>query len=242
MKKTSIIIPTFNGRELLKNCIYSIKKHTEQPYEIIIVDNGSSDGTADFCRQEQIDFISLATNLGFPIACNKGLRLASGESLLLLNNDVIVSRNWLDNMQRCLYSRRDIGIVGPLTNYASGKQQIDMPYTNVEQMSLELNEPDSTKWQQVDRIVGLCMLFKRELMENIGLLDERFSPGHYEDDDYCMRARNAGYRLIMSGDVFIFHHGSASFAQQDETKIKQLIEFNRHQFMEKWGSDPNDYM
>lgn len=242
MKKTSIIIPTFNGKVLLKNCIYSIKQHTEQPYEIIVVDNGSSDGTVDFCRQEQISFISLPSNTGFPTACNKGLKLASGDALLLLNNDVIVSRNWLKNMQRCLYSRRDIGLVGPLTNYASGRQQIDMPYTNLEEMSLQLNEPDSTKWQRVDRIVGLCMLFKRELMEDIGLLDERFSPGHYEDDDYCMRARNAGYRLIMSGDVFVFHHGSASFVQQDESKVKQLIELNRHKFIEKWGSDPNDYM
>ncbi len=242
MEKTSIIIPTFNGRELLKNCIYSIKQHTEQPYEIIVVDNGSSDGTVDFCRQEQISFISLSSNMGFPVACNKGMKLASSDALLLLNNDVIVSKNWLKNMHRCLYSRKDIAIVGPLTNYASGKQQIEMPYTNLEEMSVQLNEPDSTKWQQVDRIVGLCLLFKRELMERIGLLDERFSPGHYEDDDYCMRARNAGYRIILAGDVFIFHHGSASFVQQEESKVKQLIEHNRLKFMEKWGIDPSVYM
>ncbi len=242
MEKTSIIIPTFNGRELLKNCIYSIKQHTEQPYEVIVVDNGSADGTVDFCRQEQITFISLASNMGFPIACNKGMKLASGNTLLLLNNDVIVSRNWLNNMQRCLYSRRDIGIVGPLTNYASGRQQINMPYTNLEEMSLMLNEPDSTKWQQTERIVGLCLLFKRELMEKIGLLDEQFSPGHYEDDDYCMRARNMGYRLMIAGDVFIFHHGSASFVREEEGKIKQLIELNRHKFMGKWGIDPKVYI
>jgi len=242
MRKTSIIIPTFNGKEHLKNCIYSIKKHTDQPYEVIVVDNGSSDGTVDICRQEHISFISLSSNMGFPIACNKGLKIASGDALLLLNNDVIVSRDWLRNMQRCLYSRLDIGIVGPLTNYASGKQQIDMPYTNLEDMSLQLNEPDSTKWQQVDRIVGLCMLFKRELIERIGLLDERFSPGHYEDDDYCMRARNAGYRLCIAGDVFVFHHGSASFVQQGESKVKQLIALNRQKFIEKWGSDPNVYI
>ena len=145
-------------------------------------------------------------------------------------------------MQRCLYSRQDIGIVGPLTNYASGKQQIDMPYTNLEEMSIQLNEPDSAKWQQVDRIVGFCLLFKREVLEKIGLLDERFSPGHYEDDDYCMRARNAGYQLIIAGDVFIFHHGSASFIQKEVGKVQQLIEQNRHKFIEKWGRDPNDFI
>jgi GT2 family glycosyltransferase len=239
MRKTSIIIPTFNGRELLKNCIYSIKQHTEQPYEIIVVDNGSSDGTVDFCRQEQISFISLPYNTGFPIACNKGLKLASGHTLLLLNNDVIVARNWLSNMLRCLYSRQDIGIVGPTTNFASGKQQVNMPYTNLDEMANRYNEPDSTKWLICDRIVGLCMLFKREVMDSIGLLDEQFSPGHYEDDDYCMRARNGGYQLIIAGDVFIFHHGSASFVQQDMSTVQKLIACNRQKFIDKWGVTPH---
>lgn len=242
MKKTSIIIPTFNGRELLKDCIYSIKRHTNEPYEIIVVDNGSSDGTVDICRQEGINFISLAYNIGFPAACNKGLKIATGDTLLLLNNDVIVTRNWLQNMLNCLNSETKIGIVGPLTNYASGKQQIDMPYTSLEEMSNQLNEPDASKWLQVDRIVGLCFLFKRELMDRIGLLDERYSPGHFEDDDYCYRARNAGYTFRIAGDVFVFHHGSASFAKQDMSQVKHLIDTNKQKFMDKWGVDPTIYV
>jgi GT2 family glycosyltransferase len=242
LKKTSILIPTYNGKELLKECIYSIKRHTEQPYEIIVIDNGSTDGTLDYCRQEKVSFISLASNRGFPTACNKGLRMASGNTLLLLNNDVLVSRNWLKNMMTCLYSAEDIGIVGPLTNYASGRQQVNMPFTSLDEMAGQLNEPDAGKWLHTDRIVGLCFLFKRELMEQIGLLDERFSPGHYEDDDYCYRARNAGYKLMIAGDVFIFHHGSASFGRQDESALKQLIENKRHQFIEKWGFDPAIYV
>ncbi|SEL67167.1 Glycosyltransferase, GT2 family [Paenibacillus sp. cl141a] len=242
MKKTSIIIPTFNGRELLKDCIYSIKRHTNEPYEIIVVDNGSSDGTVDICRQEGITFISLANNIGFPAACNKGLKIATGDTLLLLNNDVIVTRNWLQNMLNCLNSETNIGIVGPLTNYASGKQQINMPYTSLEEMSNQLNEPDASKWLQVDRIVGLCFLFKRELMDRIGLLDERYSPGHFEDDDYCYRARNAGYTFRIAGDVFVFHHGSASFAKQDMSQVKQLIDTNKQKFMDKWGVDPTIYV
>ena len=111
MIKTSIIIPTFNGKDLLKDCIYSIKRHTEEPYEIIVVDNGSSDGTVDICRQEGIAFISLANNVGFPAACNKGLKIATGDTILLLNNDVIVTRNWLQNMFNFLNSETNIGIV-----------------------------------------------------------------------------------------------------------------------------------
>ncbi|MBU5350257.1 glycosyltransferase family 2 protein [Paenibacillus lautus] len=242
MKKTSIIIPTFNGKDLLKDCIYSIKRHTKEPFEIIVVDNGSSDGTVDICRQEGITFISLASNVGFPAACNKGLKIATGDTILLLNNDVIVTRNWLQNMLNCLNSETNIGIVGPLTNYASGKQQIDMPYTSLEEMSSQLNEPDAKKWLQVERIVGMCFLFKRELMDRIGLLDERYSPGHFEDDDYCYRARNAGYTLRIAGDVFVFHHGSASFAKQDMSQVKHLIDKNRQKFMDKWGVDPTIYV
>ncbi|MFD0710689.1 glycosyltransferase family 2 protein [Paenibacillus sp. GCM10027626] len=242
MKKTSIIIPTYNGKDLLKDCLYSIKRHTNEPHEIIVVDNGSTDGTVDLCRQEGVTFISLAGNSGFPAACNMGLKIASGDSLLLLNNDVIVSRNWLKNMLKCLYSRAEIGIVGPLTNYASGQQQIDMPYTNLEEMAEQLNKSDAKKWRQANRVVGLCFLFKREVMERIGLLDERFSPGHFEDDDYCYRARNAGYTLRIAGDVFVFHHGSASFNRQDEGIVKQLVESNRHKFIDKWGIDPINYV
>lgn len=242
MKKTSIIIPTFNGKDLLKDCIYSIKRHTKEPFEIIVVDNGSSDGTVDICRQEGITFISLASNVGFPAACNKGLKIATGDTILLLNNDVIVTRNWLQNMLNCLNSETNIGIVGPLTNYASGKQQIDMPYTSLEEMSSQLNEPDAKKWLQVERIVGMCFLFKRELLDRIGLLDERYSPGHFEDDDYCYRARNAGYTLRIAGDVFVFHHGSASFAKQDMSQVKHLIDKNRQKFMDKWGVDPTIYV
>ncbi|QMV40774.1 glycosyltransferase family 2 protein [Cohnella cholangitidis] len=242
MNKTSIIIPTYNGRELLRDCIYTIKQYTNEPYEIIVVDNGSTDGTLDICRQEGISFVSLPGNAGFPAACNKGLKVASGDTLLLLNNDVLVAKNWLRNMLACLYSREDIGIVGPLTNYASGRQQIDMPYTHLEDMANQLNEPDPGKWMEIDRIVGLCFLFKRELMERIGLLDERYSPGHYEDDDYCYRAKIAGYQLRIAGDVFVFHHGNASFRQQEASTVKQLIENNRNKFIAKWGIDPNIYV
>ncbi|MFS0723248.1 glycosyltransferase family 2 protein [Paenibacillus sp. 1P07SE] len=238
MSKTSIIIPTYNGKELLKDCLYTISQHTREPVEIIVVDNGSTDGTADFCRQERITFISLPANRGFPAACNAGLKLATGDALLLLNNDVLVTENWLGHMLACLNSAPEIGIVGPMSNYVSGRQQIREPFTNLEEMSARYSHQDPGKWQSVQRIVGLCFLFKRELLERVGLLDERYSPGHYEDDDYCYRARLAGYRLMIAGDVFIFHHGSASFSRENEARVRELIERNREQFVAKWQVDP----
>ncbi|SEC70634.1 glycosyltransferase family 2 protein [Paenibacillus sp. GP183] len=242
MQLTSIIIPNYNGLSLLKECISSIKKHTEVPYEIIVVDNGSTDGSIEYCCRHEIKFISLPTNRGFPWACNLGLSIASGEALMLLNNDTIVGWNWLPNLLRCLYSSDEIGIVGPVTNYASGKQQIQEPFTNVADMSAAMNVPSPEKWQDTLRLVGICLLFRRELMDKVGMLDERFSPGHFEDDDYCYRARLAGYRLCIAGDSFIFHHGSASFHKENKDSLQELIQVNHGKFMDKWGVDPHTYI
>lgn len=242
MQTTSIIIPNYNGKSLLQNCIRSIKQHTHTPYEIIVVDNGSNDGSLAFCYEEQVKFISFPINHGFPKACNAGMKLAKGEALMLLNNDTIVTTNWLDNMLRCLYSQENIGIVGPLTNHASGQQKIKEPFTTIEEMAEMINQVNPSRWFEIHRIVGICMLFKRSLLSSVGYLDEQFSPGHYEDDDYCYRARLAGYRLMVAGDVFIYHEGSASFGKERTRDIKQLLSRNKQRFMNKWSVNPADFI
>ncbi|MFE5320258.1 glycosyltransferase family 2 protein [Paenibacillus sp. NPDC056579] len=242
MRLTSIIIPNYNGIKYLKPCVESILIHTSSPYEIIVVDNGSDDGSIEYCEQQKLKLISLPTNCGFPAACNYGLKMAVGDSLLLLNNDTLLTRNWLDNMLRCLYSSADIGIVGPVTNYATGKQKIKEPFTSLNEMAARYNDPDASKWHQVDRIVGLCFLFKRELMDRVGLMDERFSPGYVEDDDYCYRARLEGFRLMVAGDAFIYHKGGGSFRKKGRKAVRQLLHRNYAQFIAKWGVHPRSFI
>jgi len=243
--RASIIIPTCDRLDLLRVCVDSIRKHTAVPYEIIVVDNGSRDGTVSWCRDEKLAVVSLAANEGFPAACNKGLRLASGDTLVLLNNDTVVSARWLDNLSAALYSSPEIGMVGPVANYASGRQQVRYPYSDLEQfqqVAAKANVSDPGKWERVDRLVGFCLAFRRELMERIGELDERFSPGHFEDDDYCLRARRHGFGLLMCRDCLIHHEGSASFKQYGTAAMQQLVERNRRLFMEKWQVDPHDFL
>lgn len=239
---TSIIIPSFNEAEMLRTCILAIRQFTPQPHEIIVVDNGSRDHTARVCVEYRCKFIRFPNNRGFPIACNAGLKLASGDLLVLLNNDVIVSNNWLSNMQHCLLSEAQVGIVGPYTNYASGIQGVSTPpyetFEQYRQMSGAMNEPNPERYMEVERLVGFCMLFRRELITAIGMLDERFSPGHYEDDDFCYRTRLAGYKLILAGDTFVHHHGSASFRKQRPLHIQRLLSRNLSLFQAKWGFDP----
>ncbi|MGG6311746.1 glycosyltransferase family 2 protein [Paenibacillus macerans] len=238
---TSIIIPTYNGLHLLGPCVEAIRRHTEVPHEIIVVDNGSEDDTTSYCLRERLILVALPQNEGFPVAVNRGLSVASGDQLLLLNNDVTVSPRWLPNMLRALDSAPDIGMVGPVTNYASGRQQVDVPWGEGEsfaQVAERHNQSDPAKWQDVQRLVGLCLLLKREVLTRAGLLDERFSPGHYEDDDYCYRARQLGYRLLVCGDTLVHHAGSASFKARHPEGWNGLIERNRQRFIDKWGVDP----
>jgi GT2 family glycosyltransferase len=240
MQSVSIIIPNMNGLPLLQSCIRSIKAYTDVPYEVIVVDNGSQDGSVDYCLAEEgVKLISSPSNRGFPAACNLGMRLASGDACLLLNNDVTATRRWLSNMLRCLYSSGDIGIVGPVTNYASGRQLVETPYQTAELAALAENALDPSKWREMKRLVGFCFLFKRELMDRIGLLDELFTPGHFEDDDYCYRARLAGFRLIMAGDTFVYHQGSASFLKEGTEQVEKLVRTNYDKFVSKWGVDPH---
>ncbi|RRJ61637.1 glycosyltransferase family 2 protein [Paenibacillus oralis] len=238
---TSIVIPTYNGLHLLRPCVEAIRKHTEVPYEIIVVDNGSDDETAQFCLQEKLILAALPRNEGFPVAVNRGLMIASGDQLLVLNNDVIVAPGWLSNMLAALGSAGNVGLVGPVTNYASGRQQITVPWKDRDDFlraAAEFNRSDPAKWQDVRRLVGMCLLLKREVLNRVGLLDERFSPGHYEDDDYCYRARQQGYRLLICGDTLVYHAGSASFKARHPEGWNGIIEQNRKRFIDKWGVDP----
>ncbi|THF73355.1 glycosyltransferase family 2 protein [Cohnella fermenti] len=243
--RTSIIIPSCNGLDLLASCIQSIRKYTPSEHEIIVVDNGSKDGTTVWCLNERIPFVSLARNEGFPAACNKGMRLASGDTIVLLNNDTVVSKNWLDNLNAALYSSPDIGLTGPMAGNVSGKQQSRYSYGDLDEfqrLAATVNRSDPNKWKRTERLVGFCLAFRRELMERIGLLDERFSPGHYEDDDYCLRARLHGYGLLICEDVVIHHEGSASFRREGEAAQRELVERNYRLFMDKWNVDPRSFI
>jgi O-antigen biosynthesis protein len=239
VNKTSIIILTHNKLEYTKLCIESVRLYTNPDcYELIVVDNASNDGTKEWLLN-QSDVITILNddNVGFPKGCNQGINAASGDSILLLNNDTIVTPNWLTNMLTCLYSSEAIGAVGPVTNNCAYSQRIKTTYTNIEeiqQFAKEFNKLDKTKWNYSLKLIGFCMLIKREIIEKIGLLDERFTPGNFEDDDYSFRIWSAGYQLIICRDTFIHHFGSISFGEKSK-QFNDLLNINERKFEEKWG-------
>jgi GT2 family glycosyltransferase len=235
------VIATYNKLEYTQQCIESIRNYTENgTYEIIVVDNNSTDNTvAWLSEQNDINLIINQENLGFPKACNQGIEIANGDNILLLNNDTIVTSNWLTNMITCLYSQEQVGAVGLVTNNISYYQKIPTNYSTLDEMhgfAATYNISDSNKWEECLKLVGFCMLIKTSVVQEIGLLDEVFTPGNYEDDDYSLRIRLNGYRLMVCRDTFIHHYGSASF-KENNSKYAELLMTNRRKFKDIWGFD-----
>ncbi|MBB6671509.1 glycosyltransferase [Cohnella nanjingensis] len=239
---TSIVIATFNKLDYTQQCIESIRTYTDAgTYEIIVVDNCSTDGTVEWLSQQaDIKSICNAANEGFPRACNQGIEIASGENILLLNNDTVVTERWLSQLTASLYSSEDIGAVGSVTNNCSYAQTIPVDYASMAEMQTfagSYNHADPNLWDERLKLIGYCMLIKKSVVDQIGLLDERFTPGNYEDDDYSLRIRLAGYKLLLCKDTFIHHYGSVSFREAPPAYL-ELMRNNRQKFSDKWGYDP----
>ncbi|MDT0126496.1 glycosyltransferase family 2 protein [Paenibacillus sp. RRE4] len=238
----SIIIPTYNQRDYVLQCVSSIEKYTPAPYEIIVVDNASQDGTADALLRKggMVRVAALDKNRGFAGGVNQGLMMAKGRHIVVLNNDTLVTPGWLENMMSCLNSDPQIGVVGPVTNYIGGDQQIEVPYREVEEMwsfAANQNRPDPEKHRLTERLVGFCWLFSRDLFERAGYLDEGYAVGNFEDDDWIVRVRMLGYRLAVAGDAFIHHFGSVSMKALGEQDFNTVNKGNEQFYSQKWG-DP----
>ncbi len=239
-RKAAIIILTYNNLEYNKTCLESIRKYTpEDSREIIVVDNDSTDGTKEWLKEQPDIQLKLNdSNVGFPKGCNMGIALAAADSdILLLNNDTVVTPNWLENLQTCLYSEEKIGAAGAVSNHNENLQGVDFSYDNLEEMQQfaeKNNVSDRAKWEEKIFLIGFCILIKREVLNKIGLLAEEYSPGYVEDNDLSLRILTAGYRLMLCHDCFIHHYLGTGF-RKDLTKFYPVLFRNRETFRQKWG-------
>ncbi|RUT29149.1 glycosyltransferase family 2 protein [Paenibacillus zeisoli] len=238
---TSIIIPTFNSRELLMNCIDSIEANTPMPYEIIVVDNASTDGTVEALRRRGggIRVGVHQANLGFARAVNTGLMMSKGQNIAWLNPDMLVTEYWLNNMLLCLESRPDIGAVGPVTNNIEGPQQMEVSYNTAAEMrtfAAKYNQKDSRRWELTDRLASFCVLMKRETLEKTGYFDEDYRLRNVENNDWMIRLRYLGRVMVIAGDSFI-HHVTSQTGGAPGFEEGQINEENSRLLADKWG-DP----
>ncbi len=244
--KIAIVILSYNTLEETRECIASIRKNVRQcSYELVIVDNASEDGSVEWLKQQpDIKLLCNQVNAGFPAACNQGIAMADADAdILLLNSDTLVPENALEYLQTALYSSEKAGAAGSITNWASNYQNIaDQSVTaeNYEAYARLVNVPMEHPYEKKLWLVGYALLLKRTALDRIGLLDERFSPGNYEDTDLGFRMLFAGYEQLLCRNSFIFHYGSRSFGKKKE-RFENLLKQNEERFVEKWNFHPYRY-
>lgn len=244
MPETSIIVLTYNNlHETTVPCLDSIFRHTGiEDYEVIVVDNNSSDGTTTYLterarREPRLRCILNTVNRGFAGGNNDGIRSASGSVLVLLNNDTLVSEGWLAGLRASLREDGAIGLVGPVSNAVGNEQKIFTSGVTPDEILAE-----GAAWVrhsrgdtfETERLGFFCVALRRETADKVGLLDEAFDLGFYEDDDYCLRMRKAGYRLVCREDVFVYHRGSSSFGKTPRN-TRDLMKKNRRRLERKFG-------
>ena len=246
VRNVSFIILSYNLLDYLKICIDSIRTNVaKEVREIVVVDNASTDGSVEWLEQ-QTDIVLRRnlTNSGFPKGCNEGIECANCENdLFLLNNDTEVPPNALFWLRMGLYEDEKVGMTGSITNYAGNMQSIRMESSEQEEMmayAIKNNVPMSYPYEEKLYLIGFALLIRRELYEEIGGLDERFSPGNYEDNDYGLRSLEAGYRNFLCYNSFILHFGSKSFGKAREA-YNQLMTVNAEKFKNKWQIDASYY-
>lgn len=245
----SLITLTYNNVEYTKKFYESLLESNPENYELIIVDNASTDSTKEFLNKiskenENVKVIFNKTNLGFPIGINQAIKKSKGKYILIANNDIIFTNRCIERMINVIESQPEIGIVAPISNEVSGLQKDEKAkYNSIEEMheyAAKIKEKNKDQILQFPRVAFLCTLIKKEVINKIGGLDERFSPGNFEDDDFCLRAQLAGFKTVIAKDVFIHHFGSKSFKANGLEEYKKRLEINRQIFIDKWGADPDE--
>lgn len=250
-KKASVIILTYNNLDFTKNCLDSLQLYTDYPdWELIIVDNASSDATPAYLaayaqERSNVKVILNSTNIGFPAGNNIGIKTATGEYLVLLNNDTYVTRGWLTDLLRPLRLDPQLGLVGPVTNNIGNEAKIDICYKDMNEMAdaaLRYTSTHSRQLYPVEKVAFFCAALRRDVLDKAGLLDEVFGQGFFEDDDYCNRVRQAGYSIAIAEDVFVHHQLAASFSSLPDNGREALFNKNRVIYEKKWGPwHPHQY-
>jgi len=238
-KPISVIIPVHNAPKELKACIASLEATARGIYELILVDNASSPATRRYIASiKSAKKIRNSSNLGFAKAVNQGIKKASGRYVAIVNSDIVFFPGGLQGLAACLDMNPSAGAVGPFTNRTSGIQIMDIRNRKplhpgklkIYSQALRLKFADLS--QEVHRLTGFCLMLRRQACESVGLLDERFGIGCYEDLDYCLRLRQAGWKLRVARDVLVWHREHSSFKSRGD--LHALVLKNREVFVDKW--------
>lgn len=236
---TSIVVPCHGNLLYTALCLESIARHTPESHEVVVVDNGSPDGTAAWCAARGAQVVRSPVNLGFAGGVNLGLATAAGDVAVVLNNDALATPGWLAGLLGALRRDPDGGVAGPRSNWVSEDQIIahppyaEAPSDDLDRFAAARAAEHAGRARPAVRLSGLCMAIARPVLERVGGFDTRFEIGNLEDDDYSLRARMAGFGLWIADDSYVHHFGHKTFALVDED-YEELLRDNALRYAMKW--------
>lgn len=241
----AIIILSYNSlAATTRPCLESIlQAKAERRYRVVIVDNGSTDGTREYLQSlaqqhHYLQIILNSCNLGYAAGNNLGIKAVAADYYLLLNSDTIVTDYWLDGLIGFLELHPDVGMAGPVSN-AVGNEQLIAVNSAVEEEVIK----EGIEWTRrchgdfffTEMLGFFCVAIRQSVTAQVGLLDESFGIGTFEDNDYCLRVRQAGFQLACVEDVFIYHKGSVSFQNSSLSKMNEIFYTNMKRYEQKHG-------
>ncbi|MDD5680576.1 MAG: glycosyltransferase [Candidatus Omnitrophica bacterium] len=244
-KGTSIVIATCNLLGFTRLCVDYIRKNTNTPYELVIVDNGSTDGTqqyfAELSGEVDVRYIRNDKNLGPIIAINQGIKASKYEYICQMHNDVVIFEyGWLDKMTSIMENDPGIGII-----CLAGRQYIrknagcDEDSLKHNLLSIGLNPPMTETVADIAVIDGMCFMSTKNIIQKIGLLDETYGMMHFYDMDFSLASIKAGYRNV-AVNVLAFHVGNGGTTRRSDF-YKNLVPndlklYNKNSaiFQKKW--------
>ena len=214
----SVVIPNWNGKQLLSTCLRSLEHLTYPNYEVIVVDNGSTDGSGEMLRTDfpSVKLVVSPTNVGFAAGCNLGIRIARGDIIAIFNNDASAESSWLSKLVACVLKEDDLGIAGGLILY-------EKPAEHVWSAGMRIDAVTGTSWrlehlkpihsvkptEDIDFLSFCGVAFRRRLLDEIGLLNENYFV-YGEDLDWTLNARRAGHKCKLDYSAVVWHAGSST--------------------------------
>ena len=234
-----IVVCVHNALADVQRCLESVLRHTAQPYRLILADDGSDPPTRDFLaafasQQPLATLLRRDEATGYTFAANRGLGHSTAPFVVLLNSDTIITDGWLDRLVACVDSDPSTGIVGPLSNTASyqsipalstGDDWAENPLPEgwqIDRWAEEIGGHSARHYPEMPLLNGFCLLIRREVIDAIGYFDEdAFGAGYGEENDYCLRARAAGWRLALADDAYVFHAQSRSYSHSSRRELSE---------------------
>ncbi|MGB2798805.1 MAG: glycosyltransferase [Dehalococcoidia bacterium] len=239
--EVSIIVAAYSNWSYTLTCLKSIRENAEGDYEVVVVDDASSDETPDMLSKvRNIGLIRNEENVGFLESCNRGAQAARGRHLLFLNNDTIVAGNWLTSLL-AIGGRGDVGAVGSKLIYPNGilQEAGGIIWNTGSCLSYgwgdDSEKPEYNYVRDVDYCSAASLMAKRELFEEIGGFDTRFERGYYEDSDFCLSLRDRGYRVLYQPASVVVHFGGMKCRADESFGGSRSQEVNRSKFVDKWN-------